>query len=143
MEYQTVVSLVLTNPLFAGLAAAAIVAAGFGFLRWRVDVPFWAYTQLIAKYQYRPATQSEVEGLLTAAERNGKRDFAAARLDDVRGRHSNAPRLGHLWWTWWQVRGLVGVHVPAPACTSRDNGLDIETKGRFDSLPLSDVMKRW
>jgi hypothetical protein len=143
MEFQSFASVMLDSPLFSGLLAAAIVGAGYRFFRWRADVPFWASIELMSEKQFDLAAARDEEKLLAAAERLGKRDFATAKLVDARRPHGAELKLGHLWWTWWQVRGLVGGHVPAPACTSDADGLAAQTKGRLDDMEASDLMRKW
>jgi hypothetical protein len=143
MEYQTVASLILTNPLFAGSVAAAIVFGGYRFLHWRANARFWSFLTLVREQQHLVARQHDIEALLSAAKNKGKADFAAAQIEQLRLRFSNELRLGHLWWTWWQVRGLVGARVPAPACTSPDDGLGSMSQHMSDELLLSDLMKKW
>jgi hypothetical protein len=140
-EYQSLTSLVLTNPLFSAAIAAVIVIAGFR--RWRADAPLWASVKLLSKQQYLIARQPDVDALLRAAGTEGKRDLAERQLDELRKRYPSGLRVGHLWWTWWQVRGLVGGHVAAPPCTCHEDGLSSLTKGRLDMVPLDQLMKRW
>lgn len=61
------------------------------------------------------------------------------RLSTVRSRHAGILTVGHLWWTWWQVRGMVAANRPAPACTP-EAGLD---QSSLENIPLAVLMKKW
>lgn len=143
METQSFASVVLTHPLFAAFVAAVMVHAGYSFFRWRADAAILAAGKIIVEEQYRVATQDEVQALLKAAERQGKHDFAEAKLDGIRRLHGDSLKFGHLWWTWWQVCGLVPAHVPAPACMRGKDGLERATKDGLDKTVASVLFKKW
>lgn len=142
-EFQSLAAIVVTNPLFSAAVAAAIVVGGLGLLRRRAEAPTWAGVRLLHKQQFFIARQPDVDALLRSAGRQGKREFAEKQLADLRKRYPSGLRVGHLWWTWWQVLGLVGADLIAPPCTCSEDGLSSLMKGRIDLVPLDKLMKGW
>ncbi|MEJ6002767.1 hypothetical protein [Paucibacter soli] len=143
-NFDSLMAVLLNSPLFAGLVAASIALAGYRYLQVRRDAPMWASLDLLETEQFRVATPSEIEWFIAAAEREGKRPFATARLAEARSRNGGELRLGQLWWTWWQVRGLIGSNLPAPSCRSKGDGIEDEGSfAKIEGIPLSSLMKSW
>lgn len=143
MEYESAFSVVLRNPLFLAITVAVVVFAGFRFVAWRAKEMFWKSAELVITTQFHIATQREVQSLMAAADRMGKRDFATAKLEELRRQQGDAVKLGQLWWTWWQLRGLVSGNTRAPSCNTRDDGLNEQSMAELNHLPVTELMKKW
>lgn len=138
MDYESVASIVITNPFFAGAAALVIVMAGSMYLRHRRASAFWRVVVLLKDEQYRSATQAEIDSLVAFARKRGEDQLVLAELAEIRRLHATGVKHGHMWFIMWRMRGLLPAHARAPACTKDGGGLEV-----FQDVPDDAMCKDW
>lgn len=138
MEYQSLASIVITNPIFAGVVALAIVMAGSMYLRHRNDSAFWRTVGLLKDDQYRDATPTEISSLIAFARQRGKDQLVLTELAEIRRLHATGVKHGHMWFIVWRMRGVLPPHARPPACTREAGGLEL-----FQDVPVDATRKGW